>query len=155
MKRFNLNFDGYYSDSNRVGLPNKSGIYLVFTGKPLPSNKVDLGSLIYIGKAIDLRERLTTHDKYEEFLAKCNEGDILFYSYTLVNATDLDVVENALVFNTKLELNEKLKYHYNHSDSVRLIMNGACGELFGSTICIDIKENCVETYSVEELDIDE
>lgn len=42
-----------------------------------------------------------------------------------------------------------------YSDSVRLNMNGACGELFGSTICIDIKENCVETYSVEELDSDE
>lgn len=26
-----------------------------------------------------------------------------------------------------------------YSDSVRLVMNGACGELFGTTICIDVK----------------
>lgn len=153
MKSFNLNFDGYYSDSNRVGLPNKSGIYLVFTGKSLPGNKVDLRSLIYIGQAKDLRERLTTHDKHEAFLAKCNEGELPYYSYALACINDLDIVENALVYNTKLELNDKLKFHYNHSDSVRLIMNGACGELFGTTICIDVKRNgIVETYSEEDLD---
>ena len=40
-----------------------------------------------------------------------------------------------------------------YSDSVRFVMKGACGEFFGTTICIDVKRNgVVETYNEEDLD---
>lgn len=153
MRKFNLNFIGYYSDEKRVELPKKSGVYMVFVGQPLPDNKVDLKELIYIGKAEDLNQRLVTHDKHEKFCEKCKEGEFPYYSYTLVKTEDLDIVENALVYNTKLELNDRLKFNYNHTDSVRLLMGGQCSKLFGCTICVDVKSNGkVDTYTEEDVE---
>ena len=153
MKKMNLIFDGYCKEGLEKLLPKKSGIYFVYRGVPYPNETVDIKELIYIGKADDINQRFSPHDKHDLFVEQCAVGEYVYYSYVLVRKSDLDIVENALVYNLKPVLNDKLKYKYNHTESVRLRMGGQCSELFGSTICVDVKANgAADTYMEEVID---
>lgn len=153
MKEFTLIFTGYYSDLHRDAISEESGVYLVFVGKPLLNKTVNLEKLIYIGQGENLKERICKHDKHDKFLQQCEKGELPYYAYALVSKSELDIVENALIFYNKPCLNGDLTWHYNHTDSVRLSMSGQCHDLFGSTICIDVRtDGSVNAYAEELVD---
>lgn len=126
MKRYTLNFKGYWRECNKGGVPSESGIYLVYRCMYNQESKtVSLKELIYIGQSRDVKTRLATHTKLEEFKNVCMPGETLCYSFAQVNENDLDLVENALIFAQKPRLNHALYDEYNH-DSASFELIGRC-----------------------------
>ena len=130
MKTIKLNFKGYWT-RNEV-LPEYSGVYCVYRAVPQKqldgSTKVTLKELIYIGKAEDatIRERHLNHERQEDFEKELREGEVLCYA-TVEVTTDIDRIENGLVFKHKPRLNSELRDHFNHPDTHFTITgNAAC-----------------------------
>ena len=68
VKEYSLNFQGYWREVNKGGVPSKSGIYLVYRCLYNPEqNTVGLKEILYIGQAEDARKRIVNHDKLDEF----------------------------------------------------------------------------------------
>lgn len=129
MKCYNINFKGYRRDCYKATLPHYSGIYMVYRCTyDLTTNKVTLIEIIYIGKAVDLWDRINHHDKYIQFLETCASGEEICYAYANVSMDDLDIVENALVFAQKPRLNSDLVDSFNH-ESAGFLVEGKCALL--------------------------
>ena len=126
METYDLKFKGYWRDENRQGLPIAAGIYIVYKCRYNElSDTVTLLEILYIGQATNLNERVDTHDKRQTFLNKCNEIETLCYSVAEVKESDLNIVENALVFAQKPSLNDKLKDRFNY-ESAEFHLEGRC-----------------------------
>ena len=110
IKSYSLIFNGYWREIDKKGIPSKSGIYLVYRCVyNVKSNTVGLKDIIYIGQAENVRERIVNHDRLTDFMSQLQQGEELCYSVAEVSKSDLDVVENALIFAQKPILNDKLK----------------------------------------------
>lgn len=129
MNTYNVTFKGYRRDVNKGGLPSYGGIYMVYCCVfNKDSDTVTLKKLIYIGKAINIHDRINNHDRYEDFKKQLGKGEQLCYSYSSVSPNDMDVVENALIFMQKPDLNESLTDSFNYTDS-QFNIEGACALL--------------------------
>ena len=116
---FNINFKGYWRDINKKGIPSLSGIYIVYDCTyNSETDTVSLNKIIYIGQAENLNERIMTHDKRSDFVRVCGGENNLCYSIAELSVTDLDMVENALVYAQQPSLNDRLKdkYHYSQAE---------------------------------------
>lgn len=125
MIEYNLNFRGYWIDANTSGIPQVSGVYLVYRCT-YDDGGVTLKELLYIGQSKNLRERINDHEKKEQFLRECREGETICYSVAEVPQKDLDVVENALIFAQKPRLNTQYKDSFEHESPVSLNLEGRC-----------------------------
>lgn len=128
MNVYNLNFKGYWRDSSRSGIPATSGVYLVYKCTyNSTTDKVVLIEMLYIGQADNLQERHENHEKREVFLKECasSKGEILCYSIAEVNQSDLNIVENALIFAQQPKLNDKCKDKFNYEAS-EFHLEGRC-----------------------------
>ena len=126
LKSYSLNFEGYWREINKNGIPSKSGIYLVYRSVyDANSNTVGLKDIIYIGQAENLHDRIAKHEKLDDFNAQLQQGEELCYSVASVSSADLDVVENALIFAQKPVLNGNLKDSFNHG-AVTVKLDGRC-----------------------------
>ncbi len=126
LKEFSLDFNGYWREVNKGGVPAKSGIYLVY--RCVYNSKKDtvgLKEIIYIGKSENAHNRIVNHDKIHEFNAQLENGEELCYAFAEVPVTNLDIVENALVFAQKPILNDNLKDSYNY-EAVSIKVDGRC-----------------------------
>ncbi|CAM1354718.1 GIY-YIG nuclease family protein [Tenacibaculum halocynthiae] len=97
-KIFNQEFNGYWLESGISNLPKVSGVYIVQSclyNKEM--KEVNLKRLIYIGKADNILERVSSHEKLEDWEKELKEGEQLCYSYTKINATYNNRVEAALI----------------------------------------------------------
>lgn len=134
MKTIELTFEGYWT--SKEVLPEHSGVYCVYRAVPkLDSNgkrTVSLKELIYIGKAEDetIRERHQNHERQKDFEEELREGEVLRYA-TVEVTTDIDRIENGLVFKHKPRLNNKLTDCFNHPDT-RFVLKGKCSKLHSS-----------------------
>lgn len=125
MREYRLTFDGYWRDCNKGSLPTYSGIYLVYKCIYNAYNDtVSLIDIIYIGQAENIHDRHEQHDKYNDFLSQLSEGQELCYSCAPVES-DLDLVENALIFVQKPVLNVEGRNSYIHSKA-HIIISGNC-----------------------------
>lgn len=124
--KFTLNFHGYWRDCNKSGVPAESGVYLVYRCMyNADSDTVTLHELIYIGKSVDVNNRLQQHEQDQDFDGQCSKNETLCYSFAPVELAHLDIVENALIFAQKPRLNENLKDHYNHHHA-SFVLLGRC-----------------------------
>lgn len=129
MNTYNVTFKGYRRDLYKKGLPSYGGVYMVYCCVfNKDSDTVTLKKLIYIGKAINIHDRINNHERFEDFKKQLEKGQQLCYSYSSVSPNDMDVVENALIFMQKPELNENLKDSFNYTDS-QFNIEGACALL--------------------------
>lgn len=125
MKDYILNFDGYWRECNKNGLPTYPGIYLVYRSRYNPQNDtVSLVEIIYIGKTDNIHDRHKKHEKYDLFVSQLREHEELCYSCAEV-VEDIELVENALIFVQKPVLNDQGKDSYNYSRA-HFILNGSC-----------------------------
>ena len=126
IKSYSLNFNGYWREINKDKVPCKSGIYLVYrcvyNDK---SNTVGLKDIIYIGQAENIHNRIANHNRFSDFNTQLQRGEELCYSVAEVSKSDLDVVENALIFAQKPVLNDQLKDSFNYG-AVTVKVDGRC-----------------------------
>ena len=126
MNTIQLNFEGYWREKNKNGIHQYSGIYVVYRCiyKEV-SDTVTLKEIIYIGQANNIRERIANHDKNELFNQKLQDGEELCYSCARVKESELNAVENALIFAQKPVLNQEYINNYDY-DPLHVIIDGAC-----------------------------
>ena len=127
MKHFSLNFNGYWREINRTGIPALPGVYLVYRCVfQAQSNTVSLKELIYIGQSKNMRDRAEQHYQNKDFPR--NQGEEICYATVILQEADLDLVENALVFAQKPSQNNKLKDSYAYSQA-QFDIGGKCSLL--------------------------
>lgn len=126
MKKYNLIFKGYWRDCNQENVLEVSGVYLVYRCVYNADSKtVRLVELMYIGQADNVRMRIANHDKYDLFLSECEANETLCYSVAEVAKSDLNIVENALIYAQKPRLNGTNKDNYNY-DAAEFHLEGRC-----------------------------
>jgi len=101
-KTFNQDFVGFWREPNKGGIPDKSGIYCVYecTYNKNEGN-VTLHELIYIGESKDVRDRISKHEKQEDWEKHVRVGKQLCYSFTPVESAYRDRVEAAFIYHHK------------------------------------------------------
>jgi len=99
---YNLDFDGYWRDENKSGIPNKSGIYCVYECKYNKEEKtVTILKLIYIGESDDVGDRIAKHEKRRDWLKHVGAGNELCYSFAGIGAASRERAEAAMIFEHK------------------------------------------------------
>jgi hypothetical protein len=96
---YELEFDGYWREPAVEGIPNKSGIYCVFSCvHNQAEKKVSLKKLIYIGESDDVRFRLANHEKLADWKKHVKQGEVLCFSFAPVPPTSRVRCEAAMIF---------------------------------------------------------
>lgn len=99
---YNMDFDGYWRDQNKGGLPEKSGVYCVYSCVYNKSEKtVSIKKLIYIGEAANVKSRVANHERYNDWKRHLKSGEELCFNFGGVAASDRDRCEAALIFKHK------------------------------------------------------
>ncbi len=107
-KTISLDFQGYWREINQGGIPNNSGIYLVYRCVYNSSAKtVTLNKLIYIGEAEKVKERIENHEKKTMWRKKLQQGEQPCFSFAPIANPDRERAEAALIFKHKPECNEE------------------------------------------------
>ncbi len=139
MATYKLFIEGYWADQNKNGLPKYSGIYFVYRCVYNPTlNHIDIKELIYIGKTEQekgINSRIANHEKRDQFLRSCHEGETICYACAQLEEDDLAIVENAFVYAEQPPLNDKLKDHFNYGN-VMINTTGYNDNLKHSYFCI-------------------
>ena len=96
-KEFHLVLSGFLRDFKVASLPGQSGVYFVFGGISRGDGRCSLKRLIYIGESGSIQERLATHEKKDRFENSLQDGERLYYAYTLVPASERELCEKGLI----------------------------------------------------------
>lgn len=105
---FGITFEGYWRDENEGGLPSLSGVYCVYVCVDHPgTSEVLLNSLLYIGEAEDVKERIAHHEKLAEWKRLLRPGEDLCYSFGHVEARERRRCAAALIFQHQPPGNEE------------------------------------------------
>ena len=125
MKEIKLNFRGYWREINRAGIPSVKGVYFVYRCRYNTSDDtVSLKELVYIGQSQDVNKRIAEHSSNKDFINVLQTEETFCYSVAEVDS-NLDLVENALIFMQKPRCNEKLKDTYSY-DEASFDLGGRC-----------------------------
>lgn len=126
MKTYNVNFQGYWRDINKDGIPAESGVYLVYRGKYNSStDTIGLIEIIYIGQSKNVHDRIADHEKKELFEKQLSDGEELVYAFAPVKPEELDIVEQSLIFAQKPVVNDSHKERFEQEDAA-FIIDGKC-----------------------------
>ncbi|NIF31650.1 GIY-YIG nuclease family protein [Enterobacter sp. Cy-643] len=93
-----LNFEGYWREVYKEYVPAQSGIYCVYACTFNQTEKsVSIRKLIYIGESADVRHRLATHNKLDDWNRHLQRGETLCYSVATIPESNRVRVEAALI----------------------------------------------------------
>ena len=129
-KSYGAVFRGYRMDANKDTLPEYAGLFIAYRCiLDQQSKKVELKEILYIGKAVNVRQ--TVRELRHKFMAELKEGEDLCYSYAEIPEENIDIIENALLFAQKPRLNEdeKLTREYLYPKPANFLVEGSCALL--------------------------
>ena len=89
-KTIELEFNGYWRDVNRGGVPNESGVYLVYVCSVNQEGKLStVDKLVYTGEADKVRDRIgEDHEKRGCWEDEVPQGKQLCFSFAPANKSD-------------------------------------------------------------------
>lgn len=108
MATITLDFEGYYLDEDsKVYFPEKQGIYCVYKAiHNKEKDTVSLKELIYIGESENLNERITSHEKWDNWKKKLEKNHCLVLTYA-TTTSNRERAEKVLIYNHEPICNEK------------------------------------------------
>lgn len=107
-QEFSIDFGGYWREPNKSGVPNKSGIYCVYTCSYNASdNSVALKKLVYIGESADVGSRISNHEHQSDWEKHLNKGEQLCYTFGEIGSTYRERCEAAMIFKHNPPVNDK------------------------------------------------
>jgi hypothetical protein len=107
-RTISLNFEGYWREENKGGVPAKSGIYLVYVCRHnVSQGTVTLDELIYIGEAGDVNNRIANRKKWPEWRRHVPRGSEICFSFAGVISPDRERAEAALIYYHKPACNDE------------------------------------------------
>ncbi|MCF7913576.1 MAG: GIY-YIG nuclease family protein [Spirochaetaceae bacterium] len=99
---YKIDFDGYWREPNKKGVPSKSGIYCVYACTHNSQEKtVSIRKLIYIGESDNVVARIADHEKQSDWESHLKSVEQLCYSFGPVNRASRERCEAALIFKHK------------------------------------------------------
>ncbi len=99
---FSIEFNGYWRESNKWSVPARSGIYCVYTCvRNVQEGTLSLKKLVYIGEADHVRNRISNHEKQDDWKSYLNKGEELCFSFGSIDSTYRERCEAALIFKHK------------------------------------------------------
>ena len=135
-KTIAIEFEGYWRDENKGGIPARSGVYVVYDCTHNVSNKtVTIHKLIYIGESGNVNDRVANHEKYRDWLKHVRRGNELCFSFGGVVAADRDRAEAALIFKHKPPENDEYKNSFPF-DKTTMSLSGKIA-LLGTHFTVD------------------
>ncbi len=105
---YDLEFDGYWSERAVGGIPNRSGVYCVYSGED-KGQHVDLRRLLYIGESGEVYDRIANHEKLSDWKRYLRVGEGLWFSFAPFESAGRERVEAALIFKHKPPSNDEHK----------------------------------------------
>lgn len=128
-KTFTNSIDGYWRDINKSGLPSHSGVYFVYSCiYNSNTNSVDIKKLLYIGESINVNNRVSNHEKYEDWKSYLNNGEELCFSTCPVESYYRERVEAAYIYKHKPPVNTEYIYDFPFDNST-IISTGKTSSL--------------------------
>lgn len=98
---YHLEFDGYWREPNRGGIPSQSGVYCVYTSTHNTGNQtVSLHKLVYIGESENVRERIEGHEKLPDWRKHLQPSQQLCFSYAPITG-GRERAEAAMIYRHK------------------------------------------------------
>jgi hypothetical protein len=115
---YSLSFDGYWREENYVGIPKDSGVFCVYACYYHPQEMTEsIRSLIYIGEAEDVSDRIATHEKWSDWRRHLQRGEQVCFNFAPVESSDRERVEAALIFHHKPPVNSDYKDSFPFDDT--------------------------------------
>tara|TARA_R110000868_G_scaffold320692_3_gene581619 strand:- start:1149 stop:1595 length:447 start_codon:yes stop_codon:yes gene_type:complete len=115
---FSIEIDGYWRETAVSGMPSHSGVYFVYVGSYNASTqKVTLHKLIYIGESGDVKNRITNHEKWEDWSKHVGRDQELWFSTGYVEYSNRVRVEAAYINKHKPVENEEYKHNFPFDDT--------------------------------------
>ena len=106
---FTIDFDGYWREKNKGGIPKTSGIYCVYSCVYNATEKnISIKKLIYIGESENVNGRIDNHEKLPQWKKHLKSGEELCYNFGSVTSSR-NRCEVAMIFEHKPPVNEKYK----------------------------------------------
>lgn len=141
-KSYTLDFKGFRAEGTLKSLENDAGIYIVFGAVEQEDNTVSVKRLIYIGQAADFKERLNPvsgHHCYKEWKAALKAGELLYFSRAQLEESELNRVENALIYHLQPPANEKCKTSFPY-DATTITVKGRVAKIEPTTFTVQRKD---------------
>ena len=105
---FNIEILGYRLEADKSRIPNHSGVYFVYEcNYDSKKDTVTIHGLIYIGDSDKVCDRISDHEKYDDWKKHVRPGNTLCYSTGRVSDVYRKRIEAAYVFKYKPPENEE------------------------------------------------
>jgi len=117
---YTLNFKGYWVKPHIETVPTTPGVFTVYECE-YDSEGVVLKELIFIGKSENLHDSIENLDEHA-----FSKNSKLCYTVAETDLSNIDAVENALVFAQKPRLNKEGKDDFKYSTPITLSLEGRC-----------------------------
>ena len=125
-KTIYLAFAGYWRELNIISIPKEAGIYVVYECLYNSiSNTVDLFKVIYIGEAINVNERIVTHEKWPEWRRHRSLLKEICFSFSPITRPDRQRAEAALIYRHKPLANDEYKYSFPFDETTMALTGDA------------------------------
>ncbi len=113
---YDLEFEGYWRESNWSGLPTESGIYCIYAGTHnRETGTVSLRCVLYIGESNNVRLRVPEDpaNRRDEWAKKLKEGEQLYASCAKISPSGARKrAEAAMIFHHKPPCNTEYKNNF-------------------------------------------
>jgi len=97
-----VHINGYWREEDLFNILTHSGIFFVYESTYNPDeHTVDLLNLIYIGEALNIRDRILTHDKFNTWKSMIRSGNELCFATGNVEDYFRERVKVAYVFGNR------------------------------------------------------
>lgn len=124
MKTISLDFQGYWLEANKSGIPAESGIYCVYACTyNSNSDTVSLRELIYVGESHNVRERIDDHERLPDWKRRLHPGETICYSFAEIGSVDRNRAEAAVIYHHKPPCNTEYKNSFPFEDT-QIITSG-------------------------------
>jgi hypothetical protein len=107
-KKFKLIFDGFWRDENIKKVPDKSGIYCVYSYSLDELNKktkLKIHKLLYIGESDNANKSVSDHEKSKEFYKYAGDRQKICYSFAPLEKESRKIVRTALIITCNPQYN--------------------------------------------------
>jgi len=106
-RKFILKSKGYYSLKIPQIIDEVPGIYCIFDCNCDSTAKCTPRSLLYIGKADNIQQRIANHERKSDWDKACKSGRPCLALAVIKDKTEREICEAAMIFKHKPRLNEK------------------------------------------------
>lgn len=102
MKTISLSFKGYWREAKKSAVPAVSGVYCVYAATyHSEADTVSLRELLYVGESSNVKDRLATHERLQDWKRRLRAGETLCYAVATVNECDREHAEAAVIYRHK------------------------------------------------------